>query len=156
MSFHSFFKPRLRAGKVDEKIAQQLICQANNVSVISEQTDDNYRELKYDFQTSDGITYEVKGGESSDKFHSFFIEFEQSIKGSLYVVSGVLDSEAHYWMLKYNNTFYTIDRKILIQKSMRFGERRHSKLNPDVKTWGMIVPVEVLQPFCALYPIKTI
>ena len=153
MSFHSFFKPRLRAGKEKEKIAQPLICQANNVSIISERTDDNYGELKYDFQTSNGIKYELKGGESSDKFHSFFIEFEQSIKGKLYVPSGISDSEADYWMLKYNNTFYTIDRKVLIQKCMSVGERRHSKLNPDVKTWGMIVSVEELRPFCTLYPI---
>jgi len=154
MRFHSFFKPRLKTGRKDEKIAQPLICQANNVSIISEQTDDNYGELKYDFQTSDGIKYEVKGGESSDKFHSFFIEFEQSIKGKLYVPSGIADSEANYWMLKYKNTFYTIDRKILIQKCMSVGERRHSKQNPDVKTWGMIVSVEELRPFCTLYPIS--
>jgi len=89
MSTYKQFLLDLADGQVWERVAQKIICKLNEVEVIK--TCDNYR---YDFMTSDNITYEVKHGGMDLKTGNTYIEYECFSKPS-----GIEITEADYWMI---------------------------------------------------------
>lgn len=89
MNKYDVFNKKLQQYKPFEEIASQKICNLNNVHVINRC--DNYR---YDFMTSDNITYEVKCDEVSRKTNNYFIEFSAYHKPS-----GIATTESIYYIV---------------------------------------------------------
>ena len=138
-----YFYEQLKVGQKYEKIAQHIICQVNNVSVIEASDGTNYKNVMYDFKTSDNITYEVKGDKRSSETNNFFIEFEQSIRKAPFIQSGVTSSDANYWMLLHNETFYVVPFNVLRQQAKQAmsndNNKKYCKKNPDVTTRGVVI-----------------
>ena len=65
-----------------------------NVSIVMEQNAENYKNVNYDFMTSDLTTYEVKADEMSLNTNNFFIEFK---KGNMR--TGILTSGATFHII---------------------------------------------------------
>ena len=61
-------EPNYAFGRLCEKVAQAVICRTDNVIVDHERH--NYT---YDFQTSDGMKYEVKANKETKKWKTFYI-----------------------------------------------------------------------------------
>ena len=73
------FHELLKIGQKYEDKCKVLICKLNNVSIIEEQTKNNYKYIHYDFKTSDGITYEIKADFMSDKTNNFLLNMKDII-----------------------------------------------------------------------------
>ena len=85
---------KLAFGRKYEIICQDKIKNKNNVSIVMEQNAENYKNVNYDFMTSDLITYEVKADEMSLNTNNFFIEFK---KGNM--LTGILTSDATFHII---------------------------------------------------------
>ena len=95
------FKTCLEMGQSTEKKAQELIKMLNNVSVIDEQTKDNFRTTKYDFMTSDLLKYEVKLDLMASQTNNHFCEFLDGFERS----SGIATTEANYYIVFCSDIF---------------------------------------------------
>ena len=109
MTYENFLI-KLKKYQPYEELASEKICLLNSVSVLN--TCNNY---KYDFETSDGIKYEVKADEMSLRTNNFFIEFIGYGKPS-----GITTTEAKFYILTDTKIYYLIDvdelKKICIDK----------------------------------------
>lgn len=149
----SFNEQYNKKGRPFEELAQQLICKKNHVSVIVDVVH-NHKEYKFDFQTSDGIKYEVKADTRSKDTKRFYVEFKQSCKGSVYKDSGIHDSDAQYWILLYRDSFYVISKVDLLEECIKHERKACCKLGP-VHTVGYIIPVEKLKPYATVMQIES-
>lgn len=109
MTYENFLI-KLKKYQPYEELASEKICLLNSVSVLN--TCNTY---KYDFETSDGIKYEVKADEMSLRTNNFFIEFIGYGKPS-----GITTTEAKFYILTDTKIYYLIDvdelKKICIDK----------------------------------------
>lgn len=146
--------PNWDFGRHYEILAQKIICRAFSVSLDHEQED-----YKYDFMTSDGLKYEVKANKKSVEYRTFFIETGQSINNgkrwSPFKPSGLMTSEADYWMLWHGVMFLKIHHTNL-KKLIRNNKYKKSNCepNPTNKTRGFIVPVIDVMRLAVVYNIK--
>jgi len=92
------FYDNLKRFQPYEVVASQLICKLNNVTV-QHFCEDN----RFDFLTSDGITYEVKCEPSSLKTCNYFVEFWAYGKPS-----GISVTQAHYYIFSDMTNYYLI------------------------------------------------
>jgi len=129
-------------GRFYEKVAQSVISRTNKLSVDHERQD-----CLYDFQTCDGLKYEVKANKDTKKWKTFYIEMTQSIfdgyTWSEYKPSGLKTAKADYWILLHGKLFYKItqtDLKVLILNNESKYKRSFSKPNATNKTTGIRVP----------------
>ena len=90
-------------GNEMEAKARETIIKTYNVKVVEITGLDDYKTKQYDFKTSDGIKYEVKGDRKSIETNCFFIEYKGYGKPS-----GISIATADKWMLVYHNSFYII------------------------------------------------
>ena len=101
---------KLAFGRKHGIICQEKIKTKNIVSIVMEQNDENYMNVKYDFMTSDLITYEVKADVMSLATNNFFIEFK---KGN--TRPGILTRDALFHII--TNTKILSHRNRRIQKA---------------------------------------
>ena len=113
MTYENFLI-KLKKYQPYEELASEKICLLNSVSVLN--TCNTY---KYDFETSDGIKYEVKADEMSLRTNNFFIEFIGYGKPS-----GITTTEAKFYILTDTKIYYLIDvdelKKICIDNEYSF------------------------------------
>ena len=102
MTYENFLI-KLKKYQPYEELASEKICLLNSVSVLN--TCNTY---KYDFETSDGIKYEVKADEMSLRTNNFFIEFIGYGKPS-----GITTTEAKFYILTDTKIYYLIDVEAL-------------------------------------------
>ena len=125
---------KLSFGRKYEIICQDKIKKKNNVSIVMEQTDENYKNVYYDFMTSDLTTYEVKADEMSLNTNNFFIEFK---KGN--TRTGILTSDATFHIITNTKKYYLIEtaalRKLVFQNRIKYKQAK-TKDN----TVGFLVP----------------
>jgi hypothetical protein len=118
----------------------------NNVSIVMEQTDENYKNVYYDFMTSDLTTYEVKADEMSLNTNNFFIEFK---KGN--TRTGILTSDATFHSITNTKKYYLIEtaalRKLVFQNRIKYKQGK-TKDN----TVGFLVPTcDIIEIYLKLY-----
>ena len=99
----------LALGRKYETICQDKIKNKNNVSVVMEQNNENYKNVKYDFMTSDLITYEVQADVRSLDTNNFFIEFK---KGKFN--TGILTTESMFHIITNTKKYYLIETSKLL------------------------------------------
>ena len=135
-------EPNFDFGRMYEKVAQSIICRTKKVEVDHERDD-----CLYDFQTSDGLKYEVKANKDTKIWKTFYIEMTQSIfdgvEWSAYRPSGLKTSKADYWILLHGKSFYKIlqtDLKLLILNNESKYKRSCAKPNKTNRTTGVRVP----------------
>ena len=125
---------KLAFGRKYEIICQDKIKNKHNVSIVMEQNAENYRNVYYDFMTSDLTTYEVKADEMSLNTNTFFIEFK---KGN--TRTGILTSDATFHIITNTKKYYLIEtaalRKLVFQNRIKYKQGR-TKDN----TVGFLVP----------------
>ena len=92
------FYDNLKRFQPYEVVASQLICNRNNVTV-EHYCDDN----RYDFLTSDGITYEVKTEPACLKTGNYFVEIFAYQKPS-----GISVTQAQYYIFSDMTNYYQI------------------------------------------------
>jgi hypothetical protein len=132
------FKNCLEMGQATEKQARELITRLNNVSVVEEQTKDNFRTTEYDFMTSDLLKYEVKLDLMASKTNNHFCEFLDGFERS----SGIATTEANYYIIFCRDVFYKIpiDELKLMTKGKRIvASCENSK--------GYLIPIFLFEPY---------
>ena len=132
------FKTCLEMGQATEKKAQELIKMFNNVSVIEEQTKDNFRTTKYDFMTSDLLKYEVKLDLMASQTNNHFCEFLDGFERS----SGIATTEANYYIVCCSDIFYKIPIDEL--KQMTKGKRIVASCE---NSKGYLIPIFLFEPY---------
>ncbi len=114
MTYNIEEHPNHPSGFSKGKDAQQIICIANNVSVVLEQGKDNHWKEHYDFKTSDGLRYEVKANRKSIEYQTLFIETAQCIKKgedwTSFKPSGLMIAKADFWMLWHGDVYLKIEQ----------------------------------------------
>ena len=148
--------PNHKFGLIYEELAANIICEANNVRLEHVQ-----RDYKFDFMTSDGLTYEVKANKKSVELQSFFIETLQSIyngkRWSCFKNSGLMTSKADFWMLWHGDVFLKIKLKHLkrLINTKTYPQRAGKNIdNPTNRTRGFVVPVDDVMAFAVVYNIQ--
>ena len=125
---------KLAFGRTHEIIYQEEIKHKNNVSIVMEQNNENYKNVKYDFMTSDFITYEVKADVMSLATNNFFIEFKKGNHNT-----GILTSESIFHIITNTKKYYFIETHILL--NLVFQNRIHYKTGTTKdNTIGFLVP----------------
>ena len=147
-----------KVGRKYEELAQDIIKQANNVSIVLEQTGGNFRHVLYDFKTSDDITYEVKADLQSYMYKNFFIAYEQRFADCQHFVpAGICKTKADYYLLLYGDCFYMIKTATLIEHILNnkysIGGYRNNRGNT---IRGYKVPVTDLHKDSIIYNIPSI
>lgn len=122
-----YFRRKLQQAEPIENEAIRLICERNNVSLTKKQDVTNYKEMHYDFQTSDGLTYEVKADFLADRTGNVFVEFVQFGKPS-----GIQITEAMFHIYYFNDTYHLIDTEDLLllcdaSNNIKYVPMTHSK-----------------------------
>ena len=102
---------KLAFGRKYETICQDIIKNKNNVSIVMEQNNENYKNVKYDFMTSDLITYEVQADVRSLDTNNFFIEFK---KGKFN--TGILTTESMFHIITNTKKYYLVETSKLLKK----------------------------------------
>ena len=117
---------KLAFGREHEIICQENIKNENNVSIVMEQNNENYKNVKYDFMTSDFITYEVKADVMSLATNNFFIEFKKGNHNT-----GIWTTESIFHIITNTKTYYHIETRILLnlvfQKPHSLQERQNER-----------------------------
>ena len=126
---------------MDEK-ARNVIVNTYDVEISEITGGDNYKIKQYDFKTSDGIKYEVKGDRLSSKTGNFFIEYMGYDRPC-----GIAATEADKWMLLYDKSFYVIQTEDL--EELTFQATRTSQTK-DGMTLGKLVRVIDVRPFAII------
>ena len=125
---------KLAFGRNHEIICQEKIKNKNNVSMVMEQNNENYKNVKYDFMTSDFITYEVKADVMSLATNNFFIEFKKGNHNT-----GILTTESIFHIITNTKKYYLIETRILL--NLVFQNRIHYKKGKTKdNTIGFLVP----------------
>ena len=125
---------KLAFGHNHEIICQEKIKNKNNVSIVMEQNNENYKNVKYDFMTSDFITYEVKADVMSLATNNFFIEFKKGNHNT-----GILTTESIFHIITNTKKYYLIETRILL--NLVFQNRIHYKKGKTKdNTIGFLVP----------------
>ena len=135
-----YFKKQLFDAQKYERIAADKVCKKDNVTVTHFCTT-----YKYDFETSNDITYEVKHDKASVYTGNFFIEFISDDKPS-----GISISEAHYHVLISGDKYYLIktsDIRQLIDNEEYF---RIGNVNITNKTKGFLFKIDTLTKYSQL------
>ena len=114
-----------------EVIASEKICLLNGVTVLN--TCNNYC---YDFQTSDGIKYEVKTDEASLRTNNFFIEFLGYGKPS-----GITTTKANFYILSDTKIYYLIE----VEELKKICINTYNLTTADGETMGHIVKKQVIK-----------
>ena len=100
-----------------------------------EQNNENYKNVKYDFMTSDLITYEVQADVRSLDTNNFFIEFK---KGKFN--TGILTTESMFHIITNTKKYYLIETSKLL--NLFFQNRiKYKKGTTKDNTIGFLVPV---------------
>jgi hypothetical protein len=133
MNTYNKFLSDLEKFKTYEIEAGERIKKLNKVDILN--FNDDY---KYDFKTSENITYEVKTDVYSLKSPNYFIEFEYNGKPS-----GITKSESDYYIINDTKIYYLITTKDL-KNICKKCKPCTSKL---CKTSGYLVPKDLLQKF---------
>ncbi len=97
------FYELLKLGQEHENEAIKRIIKLNNCSIVMVQDANNYKKMRYDFLTSDGLKYEVKADFLSDKTGNCFIEFLDGRKE----LSGITISDANFYII-YTHQIYLL------------------------------------------------
>ena len=107
----------------------------NNVSIVMEQNNENYKNVKYDFMTSDLITYEVQADVRSLDTNNFFIELR---KGKFN--TGILTTESMFHIITNTKKYYLIEASKLL--NLVFQNRiQYKKGTTTDNTIGFLVPI---------------
>ena len=130
------FYELLKLGQEHENEAIKRIIKLNNCSLVMQQDATNYKKMRYDFLTSDGLKFEVKADILSDKTGNCFIEFLDGRKE----LSGITISDANFYII-YTHQLYLL---IPIEKL------KELTLNKDIKrakdgTKGYIINWELIR-----------
>ena len=131
-----------KVGNSMEEKARNVIVNTYNVEISKITGDNNYKRKQYDFKTSDGIRYEVKGDRLSSKTGNFFIEYMGYERPS-----GIETTAANKWMLLYDESFYVVriqDLRRLTIQATRTSQTR------ETNTWGKLVRVIDVRPFATI------
>ena len=123
------FQRLLQLGQASEREGPKIICVRNNVTVVLTQDDTNYRTLHHDFETSDGLSYEVKADFASMRTGNIFVEHRNNE-----TPAGISISTARYHIIL-SGGYYLISTEQL--KRMVVGCRQRST---PLGTWGYLVP----------------
>ena len=129
----SNFKKDILIGRIGEQKAKIKIMELNNVYIISECND-----FRYDFETSDMITYEVNLDLMSSRTGNLFIEF----LGNFGQLSGIGKTEADYQIVISSETMYKIS--VIELKQMTHNKRIVSGREGSK---GYLIPISLLQPY---------
>ena len=131
------FHQLLKLGQKYEQIAQNKICKLNNVSILIEQDEKNYKFIHYDFKTSDNICYEVKADFQSKTTENVFIEVSDMLSRP----SGLSISTADYYII-YSEFEEPSYYKISIEKLKKLTEKyKHVLKFVKDGTRGFCVPM---------------
>jgi hypothetical protein len=141
------FQQKLKAAKLVERKAASLICLRNDVSVVTVQDDTNWRTVHFDFDTSDGISYEVKDDIASMSTGNIFVEFRNSLRPT-----GISITTANFHIF-HTGAYYLISTEKV--KELMQGCRVRPTY-PDPKTgtitFGYLVPRSVFISNAVLIP----
>jgi len=100
-----------------------------------EQNNENYKNVKYDFMTSDLITYEVQADVRSLDTNNFFIEFK---KGKFN--TSILTTESMFHIITNTKKYYLIETSKLL--NLVFQNRiKYKKGTTKDNTLGFLVPI---------------
>ena len=94
-----YFYKELKESQIYEKLAAKKICVKNHVEI--DHFCENYKD---DFQTSDGLKYELKHDKASVVTGNFFIEYASNDNPS-----GITSTQANFYIINSNNEYYLID-----------------------------------------------
>lgn len=94
-------------------------------------------DFKFDFETLDGIKYEVKTEPSSLKTNNFFIEFKGYGKPS-----GISITESNFYIINDTNNYYLIHTYTLIQIIKENTFKIVS--TKDKKTFGYLINKDII------------
>lgn len=151
----------LEIGKKKELEAQKLMFQLHKLTVIETRNDD-----KFDFRTSDNVTYEVKFDERSITTNNFFIEFktiyeDNSGRPIKINSSGISKTEADNYILVNSPNdstilFYIVSVKILKENIANNNYKKIycNKINKHILSWGYLIPINEIMKISDIY-IKT-
>ena len=129
-----YFTKQLMEAQKYEKLAAEKICIKNNVSVVH-----FCRNYKFDFQTNDNLTYEVKHDKTSVLTNNFFIEFLSDGKPS-----GISISEAEYYIIISGNNYYLIKTSNIRELIDNEEYIRIVNVNITTKTKGFLFKTDTL------------
>lgn len=115
MSSYDVFKILLKEGQTAEDEAADIICKKNNVKILIRQNNNNYKDIRYDFQTDDNLKYEVKWDRQCTKTNNIFIENESYNKKA-----GIEITDANYYIIKINKYFYMMDVITLKREMLKY------------------------------------
>ena len=140
--------PTYKYGRKVELKAQEQIKQLFNASIILEQTKFNYKEVLFDFQTSDFITYEVKADRRSAETGNFFIEFAGYGKPT-----GIKITTANRHIITYKDKFFMFETSKIKELIHKNNYRITSTPDKNGKTFGHLMPVKDIAPFATTFPL---
>ena len=129
-------------GNSMEEKARNVIVNTYDVEISKITGGDNYKIKQYDFKTSDGIKYEVKGDRLSSKTGNFYIEYMGYEKPS-----GIATSTANKWMLLYDESFYVVPIRDLRRLTIQATCKSQTK---DGKTLGKLLRVLDVRPYATI------
>ena len=135
-----YFRRKLQQAKPIEDEAIKIICEKNDVSLIERQDETNYQTMKYDFQTSDGLTYEVKADFRAPWTGNVFIETVQFGKPS-----GIAITEAMYHIFYFSDTYHIIDTEELLFLCEHQGTKKYV---PMTNSQGYCIEVDEFVKCC--------
>lgn len=124
--YEEVFLKRLKEGQIYEKIALKLICGINKTEL--HKFKKNY---KYDFQTIDGVKYEVKSDKMALITNNFFIEFSGYGKPS-----GIEISHSNFYILTDTINYFLIETDKLKLLCNECGIVKKVKIN---NTYGYLL-----------------
>jgi hypothetical protein len=131
-------------GNEAEQTARDVIIKHYDVTILNITNSLTYKHNLYDFQTSDGLKYEVKADRIADRTHNFFIEYVAYNKPS-----GISITTADKWMLTYNNNFFIIR----IDELNRLFEKCNVKAKVRANnTLGKLIAVHDVLAYATILP----
>ena len=116
---------------VYENIAADKICARNHVTILN--TCNNY---KYDFETDDHITYEIKADKMSNITGNYFIEF----LGRNEKPSWITSTESDFYIITNTINYYMISTTLL--KSLC--KNMPVRCLKDKSATGFLIPCKVI------------
>lgn len=140
--YNNVFKKQLAKGKEAEERAHVLIKNIYDVDIIEEQTEKNYKDMHYDFKTSDNKKYEVKRDDMAKQTDNIFIEFSAFGKDS-----GIKTTEANKYIIVVGDTFYIISVVKLLKLCLGSPIKEIEATN----TKGHIIKLEKLKEHADIY-----
>jgi len=138
------YQIQLLIGRKYEEEAQEIIKTLFKTEIIEIQTDENYKDVLYDFKTSDGTTYEIKADLLSNKTGNFFIEFQNS---NYY--TGITTTKAKYHIITNGTIYYLIKtrkiKQLILFNQYRTGMTEDGSIGYLIPTSHIIEKSEILK-----------